>query len=198
MTQQENSLMRKEGESGGTSADANRYEGERDAQGRRHGKGNFFFADGSSYSGEWREGLRHGVGQFNYADKSVYKGMWNHDLKHGPGKFWFADGDIVLGMWQCDRLNGLAKLHKKGASDAEEVIYKDDMLINSTSTGLSCGEVTYITFAILLMLTTYAAIPMGLIVQNDYFYLGFAALFYWIYSCCTSSTKYIMNNTPLQ
>jgi prepilin-type processing-associated H-X9-DG protein len=66
MQVQENSLMRKEAEyvqtGGQVPADVNRYEGERDQMGRRHGKGNFFFADGSSYNGEWREGLRHGVG----------------------------------------------------------------------------------------------------------------------------------------
>jgi hypothetical protein len=123
--------------------------------------------------------------------------MWNHDLKHGPGKFWFANGEVVLGMWNCDRLNGLAKLLKSGTNHAEEVIYKDDMLVNNTSTGLSCGEVTYITFAILLMLTTYAAVPLGLVVGESGYYLGFAAIFYWIYSCCTSSTKYIMHTTAL-
>ena len=95
-------------------------------------------------------------------------------------------------------MNGLAKLFKKGANEADEVIYKDDMLINNTSTGLSCGEVTYITFAIILMLTTYAAIPVGIIAGDSGFALGTAAIFYWIYSCCTSSTKYIMNTTALK
>ena len=62
MQQQENSLMRKEGEaqgnpnvsgSGAQTTEINRYEGERDEQGRRSGNGKFFFADGSTYSGQW-------------------------------------------------------------------------------------------------------------------------------------------------
>jgi len=35
-------------------------------------------------------------------------------------------------MWQGDRMNGLAKLFKKGSNDGQEVIYKDDMLIQTS------------------------------------------------------------------
>ena len=48
------------------------------------------------------------------------------------------------------------------------------------------------------MLTTYAGIPVGIMYGNGGYALFTAAIFYWIYSCCTSSTKYIMNTTALK
>ena len=48
-------------------------------------------------------------------------------MKHGRGKFIFPDGSFLFGTWQDDRLNGLAKFKKKGKSDFEFVIYKNDM-----------------------------------------------------------------------
>ena len=73
--------MRREAES--VDGTGNVYDGFRNAQGFRDGKGSFNFADGSVYVGEWKLGLRHGLGEFRYSGGGVYKGQWAHDLKHG-------------------------------------------------------------------------------------------------------------------
>ena len=193
----ENALMRREGETQDPTAGGNLYEGERDAQGHRHGRGKFTFADGAVYEGDWLHGLRHGVGEFKYKDGSVYKGQWQHDLKHGQGKFWFSNGDITLGVWTHDRLNGLARLWTKGQGNPEDVIYKDDMLIKVASGGLSCAEQCYVIFSVLFLCAFYAGIFTGVFVDEQMFGICSVIMFYWIWSCCTSSTKYIMHTTNI-
>ena len=135
--QMANSLMRQEGEC--TEGTGNTYNGERDADGYRTARGQFQFADGSFYDGEWFQGLRHGVGEFKYRDGGSFRGQWAMDLRHGHGKYCFANGDVVIGTWVHDRLNGVARRWVNGKSDYEEVIYKDDMLIQIAHGGLFLG-----------------------------------------------------------
>jgi len=193
-TAQANSIMRREGESSDPTAGGNVYTGARDEYGRRHGQGKFVFADGSEYEGEWMHGLRHGIGIFKYKDGGKYRGQWFNDLKHGQGRFDFANGDSVLGIWTHDRLNGLGKLTEKGSSVAEEVIYKDDMLIKVAKKGLSCSEQFYVIMSIFLLAGFYASI-VAAVVTNNYDIFGGCSviLIYWIWSCFTSSSSYIRN-----
>lgn len=80
-----------------------------------------------------------------------------------------------------------------------EVIYKDDMLIQTAASGLSCGEVFYVTFAIMLMLATYSSVPVALYLRDEHYYLiAISGLVYWLYSCCHNSTSYIFNSTALK
>lgn len=37
----------------------------------------------NEYTGEFVQGMRHGRGQFLYASGAVYNGEWKHDKKHG-------------------------------------------------------------------------------------------------------------------
>ena len=88
-------------------------------------------------------------------------------MKHGRGKFMFPDGALLFGTWQNDRLNGLAKFKKKGKSDFEFVIYKDDMQIKSSAGGIKGMDLLYLIFAVLLMLGGYAALPLYFIDFTD-------------------------------
>ena len=83
---QQMSQMRYEGEVADMNF-GNKYTGERDANGYRHGFGQFVFSDGSMYNGQWQQGLRHGYGVYRLPNNVCYRGQWALDLKHGFGHF---------------------------------------------------------------------------------------------------------------
>jgi len=100
----------------------------------------------------------------------------------------------VTGFWQNDRLNGLARRKAPGQQEGEQVIYKNDMLIMANSSGVNGCECFYVIFSIFMMLGVYAAAPLAIFLKEDGLYGIFGCyLIYAIYSCCTSSTKYINN-----
>ena len=60
-----------------------------EAQRKGYRKGNHTnnYADGSSYTGEWKDFLFHGQGTYHYADGSVYEGEWKEGKPDGEGTF---------------------------------------------------------------------------------------------------------------
>jgi uncharacterized protein YegL len=64
-----------------------------------HGRGDGKYADGSLYSGEWKNGFRDGHGVFRDIDGSVYKGAWLNDRKHGVGVLQHPNGVAQEGEW---------------------------------------------------------------------------------------------------
>lgn len=56
------------------------------------------------YRGYFDGGQRHGKGVFFYMNGSSYTGSWREDLKHGPGVFVHADGRITSGDYESNRL----------------------------------------------------------------------------------------------
>ena len=54
--------------------------------------------------GNWKDGKRHGNGTFYYANGSKYVGDWEHNLKHGEGVFTFEDGNTYMGEFERDRM----------------------------------------------------------------------------------------------
>lgn len=98
------------------------YEGEKDEEGRRHGRGVCVWPDGKRYCGEWRHGVisgtgemtwpdgrsyegqfeagvKQGTGTFRWKDGRKYEGDWEDDFQHGHGVFTSADGEQVTGVW---------------------------------------------------------------------------------------------------
>jgi len=55
--------------------------------------------DGSTYSGEWKDGFPHGQGEWKAPDQSPesYIGEWKRGKKHGYGQMKFASGDLYEG-----------------------------------------------------------------------------------------------------
>jgi hypothetical protein len=79
----------------------------------RHGKGKFFYQDGGSYEGEWKENKMNGIGALYYQSNSkAYEGEWVDDKFHGwgtlynedpaplPQGFDFTDFDNIDAYWQ--------------------------------------------------------------------------------------------------
>ena len=131
--------------------------------------------------------------------QTTYKGQWVNDLKNGNGKMWDENGDVILGTWQHDKKNGLCRIYKKGSNDYEEVVFKDDMLVQVSSDGLSGAETCYMIMSAFFMLAVFASAPLGFLLKNESLYgvTGTCALIYLIWSWCTAATKYICNTTKI-
>lgn len=54
--------------------------------------------------GYWANGLRHGKGTFYYSNGSKYEGDWNENFKDGEGVFTFEDGTEYEGRFEKDRM----------------------------------------------------------------------------------------------
>ena len=87
-----------------------KYEGERNAAGKRHGKGTMTYPGGEVYVGDWRDGEKHGQGKYSFADGNVYEGGWVDGKKHGEGKFSFADGTVYEGGVVNNKKHGEGKV----------------------------------------------------------------------------------------
>lgn len=63
------------------------------------GRGAFLLADGSQYTGAFKNGLFNGIGNCLYKDGSEYEGEWKNGLPHGKGLQIQSDGSSVFGRW---------------------------------------------------------------------------------------------------
>jgi radial spoke head protein 1 len=57
---------------------------------KRHGKGAFFYPDGSKYDGDWNENVREGYGTYTYPNNDTYEGEWKNHQRHGKGTYTYA------------------------------------------------------------------------------------------------------------
>ena len=81
--------------------------------------GPFRYEDGSTYTGQYRNGLRHGYSCEVSSDGSIYSGYWLCDYKSLKGRFIMAEtGDCITGMIQrgkicgeaeCESINGVLR-----------------------------------------------------------------------------------------
>ena len=73
------------------------------------------------YRGSFQAGRRHGKGSFFYMNGSQYTGDWVADEKHGEGVFVYPDGRISVGRYEHNRSVPLKKVKKvKGDEEVEE------------------------------------------------------------------------------
>ena len=72
----------------------------------KHGKGVFYYANGSRYEGEFRNDDQNGFGTYFYTDSSKYEGEWKDDKKDGQGIFYFPNGDKYVGDWKDNHKYG--------------------------------------------------------------------------------------------
>ena len=83
----------------------NRYEGNY-CYGKKHGNGRFFWADGSTYDGQWKDDNIQGDGAFIFPDGRKYSGSWKDSKMHGQGKFMWPDGKYYQGGYLNDKKQG--------------------------------------------------------------------------------------------
>ncbi|MFO0117852.1 MAG: hypothetical protein ACK521_09655, partial [bacterium] len=59
------------------------------------GKGQYIWADGSSYDGAVLNGLRHGKGKYiNMKEGVEYNGKWENGMRHGYGELTYRNGSL--------------------------------------------------------------------------------------------------------
>ncbi|KAM9305516.1 radial spoke head 10 homolog B [Gastrophryne carolinensis] len=58
----------------------------------------------NEYVGNFVNGERHGHGQYFYANGAMYDGEWQKNKKHGMGKFVFKNGRIYVGEFANDQI----------------------------------------------------------------------------------------------
>lgn len=86
-------------------ADGARYVGDF-RRGQLHGRGILYYTDGSKYIGNWREQQQQGRGRLVRADGTEYFGMFHQSQFHGPGKLTFANGNVLEATWENGRSAG--------------------------------------------------------------------------------------------
>jgi hypothetical protein len=72
----------------------------------RSGNGQYLWADGRQYQGEWQNDARHGQGQFHYPNGDYFHGTFSHGMRHGHGRFEFHDGSLFEGGFQKGEFHG--------------------------------------------------------------------------------------------
>ena len=82
-----------------------RYEGEL-KNGKREGKGVFYFKDRSRYEGNWKNGVKEGKGTYYYSDGKKYEGDWKNDKMEGTGIIYFNSGSRYEGDCINDFMEG--------------------------------------------------------------------------------------------
>jgi len=82
------------------------YEGEMSGDGTRHGEGSCNFADGSRYTGQWKEDKMAGTGVMYWPNGARYQGQFQRSSQHGEGSFWWPNGRQYSGQWICGRQHG--------------------------------------------------------------------------------------------
>lgn len=72
----------------------------------REGEGNFVYADGSDYSGTWKNDKMEGKGRYSFAGGDSYEGRFLEGLFNGFGKYIFPDGSVYEGEWKDNVMHG--------------------------------------------------------------------------------------------
>ena len=77
------------------------YEGEY-VDGRKEGRGKFWYVFGSVYEGQWLNDEKHGKGKEMYNDGATYDGRFHEGARHGAGVLTYANRDVYDGEWDMD------------------------------------------------------------------------------------------------
>ena len=102
---------------------------------RRNGQGTETYADGTIYTGGFKDGKRNGQGTLTYADGTMYTGEWKDGKPNGQGTYTYADATTYsYTVMPGDYLIQLA--NRFGTTYAELV-----RLNNLTRTVLESGQV---------------------------------------------------------
>ncbi len=96
----------------------------------------FKFNSGARYEGEYRNGKRNGKGTYYYANGDKYVGDYVNGDFEGQGKYYFKDGDWFEGEFRNDKRNGKGVYHFADGS-WEEGNYVDGECVKVIKTSSS-------------------------------------------------------------
>lgn len=75
------------------------YEGSRNADKLRHGRGKNTFPNGDVYEGQYVNGKRYGEGSYTWKQGHSYVGSFQDNQRHGQGVFTYPDGSKYNGIF---------------------------------------------------------------------------------------------------
>lgn len=94
--------------------------------GRRHGKGTLFYANGNELRADFVDGVPHGIGEMRFKNGDVYEGEFRNGTAHGRGRLTRHNGQIyearfdffsallaqtTQGQWANDKMEGQGVYH---------------------------------------------------------------------------------------
>ena len=116
-----------------------RYEGEL-KNGKREGRGVFYFKDRSRYEGDWKNGVKEGKGIIYFNSGSRYEGDCINDFMEGKGIFFYNNGDRYEGDFKNDKREGKG-IYYYSNGNREIGDYKNDQRIGKHVTLTNDGQV---------------------------------------------------------
>ena len=77
------------------------------------GYGIYYFKNGRSYKGQWKESKFHGYGEFTWVEGKKYYGFYKKDLKDGFGIYYWPEEKFYIGFWKEGKQHGVCKYIKR-------------------------------------------------------------------------------------
>ena len=88
-----------------------RYIGQHNQIGQRHGRGIYRWNTGEEYDGEWWEDRQHGIGKSKHKEGVCrYHGEWRYGREHGKGILNAVNGDVYDGEMRNGQIHGVGIL----------------------------------------------------------------------------------------
>ncbi len=78
------------------------------------------------YKGQWRKGKRHGRGEQIWPDGSIYQGYWEDDMRNGRGRYVNKKGDVYEGGWKNNIIEGYGKCVYMSGDEYEGAWHKGE------------------------------------------------------------------------
>lgn len=82
------------------------YKGDAPINGKLQGYGEYLWADGQKFYGEWKNDKRTGLGVYFYTPSNRYEGQHLESAFHGNGVYYFESGNVYKGEFTDSKFNG--------------------------------------------------------------------------------------------
>lgn len=99
-----------------TYQNGDKYRGQLNANGKRHGVGVYSMANGTTYRGDFKAGKPHGFGEYRYPNGDLYLGQFKYDLFHGVGRYIAASGMTHEGEYREGKRHGNGSMTAQNGS----------------------------------------------------------------------------------
>jgi len=85
--------------------------------GKKEGRGNFTWDNGTKYAGEWQNDMMKGFGTLSLPDGARYDGYWRNGKREGFGTYKWENGDSYQGQFKDNKRIGDGILKMKDGSE---------------------------------------------------------------------------------
>jgi hypothetical protein len=129
-----------------------------------HGQGQYFYASGAVYSGEFLRGVVHGRGKLEVANGDVYEGEFRNGQFSGIGRYTFALGGVVQeGIFENGQfVKPAAQASLDSRQNARRVLGEPDL-----NPGAFSAPTARNRFAVIVGIEQYSYFPKALYAKAD-------------------------------